>query len=321
VREVKEVYEGEVLALKVEETESLHGDYVKAVSHVEITLKSAKGTKKLRLDPNVYEGLQKERVAVGDVIYVEANSGAVKRVGRCDAFATEFDLEAEEYVPLPKGDVHKKREVVQDVTMHDLDAANATPQGGQDMLSLMGQMGVPRRTEITAKLRSKVNELVNKYVEQGIAEVVPGVLFIDEVHMLDVKCFSFLSRAIESPLAPILVFATNRGVCQVIGAADGVLSPHGIPSDMLDRVMIVTTKPYAAEELSQIVEQRVRAEGVATDGSGIAALAALASERASLRYAIALIGPSAVIAKAAGREQVTADDVKRASQLFHSVRA
>lgn len=29
-------------------------------------------------------------------------AGAVKRVGRCDAYATEFDLEAEEYVPLPK---------------------------------------------------------------------------------------------------------------------------------------------------------------------------------------------------------------------------
>ena len=42
------------------------------------------------------------QVAVGDVIYVEANSGAVKRVGRSDAFATEFDLEAEEYVPLLK---------------------------------------------------------------------------------------------------------------------------------------------------------------------------------------------------------------------------
>lgn len=53
------------------------------------------------------------QVLVGDVIYVEANSGAVKRVGRSDAFATEFDLEAEEYVPLPKGEVHKKKEIVQ----------------------------------------------------------------------------------------------------------------------------------------------------------------------------------------------------------------
>lgn len=41
-------------------------------------------------------------VQVGDVIYIEASSGAVKRVGRCDVHATEFDLEAEEYVPLPK---------------------------------------------------------------------------------------------------------------------------------------------------------------------------------------------------------------------------
>lgn len=75
----------------------------------------------MKLDPSIYTSLQKERVQVGDVIYIEANSGSVKRVGRSDAFATEYDLEAEEYVPLPKGDVHKKKEVVQDVTLHDLD--------------------------------------------------------------------------------------------------------------------------------------------------------------------------------------------------------
>lgn len=44
----------------------------------------------------------------------------MKRVGRSDAYASEFDLEADEYVPVPKGDVHKKKEIVQDVTLHDL---------------------------------------------------------------------------------------------------------------------------------------------------------------------------------------------------------
>jgi RuvB-like protein 1 (pontin 52) len=38
----------------------------------------AKGVKQLKLDPSVYESLLKEKVAVGDVIYIEANSGAVK---------------------------------------------------------------------------------------------------------------------------------------------------------------------------------------------------------------------------------------------------
>jgi len=28
----------------------------------------------------------------------------------------------------------------------------------------------------------------------GVAELVPGVLFVDEVHMLDVECFTYLNR-------------------------------------------------------------------------------------------------------------------------------
>lgn len=59
-----------------------------------------------------------------------------QRQGRSDTYATEFDLEAEEYVPLPKGDVHKKKEVIQDVTLHDLDVANARPQVHADIVSL-----------------------------------------------------------------------------------------------------------------------------------------------------------------------------------------
>ena len=43
-----------------------------------IGLKTAKGTKQLKLDPSIYESLQKEKAEVGDVIYIEANSGAVK---------------------------------------------------------------------------------------------------------------------------------------------------------------------------------------------------------------------------------------------------
>jgi DNA helicase TIP49 (TBP-interacting protein) len=39
----------------------------------------SKGTKQLKLDPTIYTSLQKERVSVGDVIYIEATSGSVKR--------------------------------------------------------------------------------------------------------------------------------------------------------------------------------------------------------------------------------------------------
>lgn len=57
--------------------------------------------------------------------------------------------------------------------------------------------------------------MVNKYIDQGVAELVPGVLFVDEVHMLDIECFTYLHRALESSIAPIVIFASNRGNCVI----------------------------------------------------------------------------------------------------------
>ena len=82
IKETKEVYEGEVTELSPVETENpVAGEslrtfppvislfvilgYSKTVSHVVIGLKTAKGTKQLKLDPSIYESLQKERVEVG----------------------------------------------------------------------------------------------------------------------------------------------------------------------------------------------------------------------------------------------------------------
>jgi len=317
IKETKEVYEGEVTELTPVETEAPAGASVglgKTVSHLIIGLKTAKGTKQLKLDPTIYESLQKEKVSVGDVIYIEANSGAVKRMGRSDAFATEFDLEAEEYVPLPKGDVHKRKEVIQDVTLHDLDSANARPQGGQDILSMMGQLMKPKKTEITEKLRKEINKVVNKYIDEGIAELVPGVLFIDEVHMLDIQCFTYLHRALESRIAPIVIFATNRGRCTVRGT-DDVVSSHGIPKDLLDRLLIIKTLPYSQEEMTQIIKIRAATETITIDDDALNMLSE-AGSKATLRYAVQLLAPGAVSSKISGRTNVTAEDIRDVGELF-----
>lgn len=178
------MYEGELTELTPTESENPLSGYGKTISNVVIGLKTVKGTKQLRLDPGIYESILKEKIVVGDVVYIEANTGAVKRVGRSDAYASAFDLESDTYVPLPKGEVHKKKQLVQDVTLGDLDAANARPSGGQDVLSVMGQLVKSNRTEITEKLRREVNKVVKGYVDQGVAEVVPGVVFIDEVSQI-----------------------------------------------------------------------------------------------------------------------------------------
>lgn len=314
IKEVKEVYEGEVTELTPEETENPLSGYGKTISHVILGLKTVKGTKQLKLDPVIFESLQKERVNVGDVIYIESNSGSVKRVGRSDAYAAEYDLEADEYVPLPKGDVHKKKEVVQDVTLHDLDVANARPQGGQDIVSMMGSIMKPRKTEITDKLRKEINKVVNKYIEQGIAELIPGVLFIDEVHMLDIECFTYLNRALESTLSPIVIFATNKGRA-IIKGTDDVQSPHGIPLDLLDRLLIIQTLAYTVEEIKVILSIRAKTEGLAISDEAIDALAKVGGST-SLRYSVQLLTPSSVLANTSGRDKIEVDDINEAMLLF-----
>lgn len=242
----------------------------------------------------------------------------MKRLGRCSAYKAEFDLEADEYVPLPKGEVSKKREVIQDVTLHDLDMANARPSGGgstSDILALVGQMMRPNRTEITDRLRREVNKLVCQYIEAGTAELIPGILFIDEVHMLDLECFAFLNRAVESPIAPIIVLATNRGMATVRGTEGTMQSPHGIPKEMLDRLLIIKTYAYSRSEALTITSLRAKAEGLQFDDDALLRLADIAQE-CSLRYSLQLLAPSAVMASAQGRSRILSTDVEEAALLF-----
>lgn len=313
IKETKEVWEGEVTEISPEEVDDPHEGYGKTISSVTIGLKTTKGNRQIKLDPTVYENLQKEKVQVGDVIYIETSSGAVKRVGRSDNFATEFDLEAEEYVPVPKGEPHKKKEIVQDVTLHDLDVANAKPQGGHDFISMMGQIMKPKKSEITEKLRKEINKVVNKYIDHGIAELVPGVLFIDEVHMLDIECFTYLNKALESPLAPIVIFATNRGMCNIKGT--DMRSPHGIPIDLLDRLLIIKTVSYNLEQIISILSIRASTEGIELDENALAELGKIGA-RTSLRYVVQLLTPSKILADSQGRTTVLQKDILETYDLF-----
>ena len=152
----------------------------------------------------------------------------------------------------------------------------------------------------------------------GVAELVPGVLFIDEVHMLDIECFTFLNRALESSLSPIVIFATNRGVCTIRGT--DVLAPHGIPVDLLDRLLIIRTMPYSLEEMIHIVSIRAEAESLQVEAEAVAGMGEIGA-KASLRYAVQMLTPASIIAKTSGRDTITLSDVEEVDGLFLDAKA
>ena len=61
---------------------------------------------------------------------------------------------------------------MQDVTLYDLDMANAKPQGGSDGMGLLSSLLKPKKTEITEKLRNEINKVsllvLRKRAESGI---------------------------------------------------------------------------------------------------------------------------------------------------------
>lgn len=163
----------------------------------------------------------------------------------------------------PEGELQKRKEVVHTVSLHEVDVINSRSQGFLALFA--GDTG-----EVKQEVRDQIDIKVAEWREEGKAQIVPGVLFIDEVHMLDIECFSFLNRALESEMSPIVVsdavlpsprltlgfqiLATNRGVTTIRGT--NYLSPHGIPIDLLDRLLIISTEPYSSQEIEKILEIR-----------------------------------------------------------------
>ena len=130
--------------------------------------------------------------------------------------------------------------------------------------------------------------------------------------------FSFLNRALEHELSPILILATNRGITTIRGTA--YKSPHGLPIDLLDRLLIIATTTYTANEMQRILRIRCEEEDVEITDEALTLLTSIAGE-CSLRYAIHAISVSALVAarRRAGGE-VDVEDVKRVYDLFVDVK-
>lgn len=65
--------------------------------------------------------------------------------------------------------------------------------------------------------------------------------------MLDLECFTFLHRALESRVSPIVIFATNRNLKPKDEKSSSI-----IPADLLDRLLIIPTKPYDQKEIEAV---------------------------------------------------------------------
>ena len=114
-------------------------------------------------------------------------------------------------------------------------------------------------------------------------------------------------------MAPVLIMATNRGITRIRGT--NYQSPHGIPIDLLDRLLIISTTPYEEAEIRQILKIRCEEEDVEMSDDALTVLTKIGKET-SLRYSIQLITTANLVCKKRKGTEVSIEDIKRVYKLF-----
>uniref|UniRef100_A0A7C2BL35 DNA helicase n=1 Tax=Thermosphaera aggregans TaxID=54254 RepID=A0A7C2BL35_9CREN len=303
------VYEGVVKNIVIRRAKHPLVPYLTVPREAKITLATRDEEVTLTVPEEVTQQIVELGVRKGDVIWIDAQTGRVHREGRVREFqdVKTYDVETRRIVETPGGPVKKEKEIVNVLTLHDLDVYVAAQR------SLVSIFGFTLEREIPSEARKQVDETVRKWIEEKKAAIVPGVLFIDDAHMLDIEAFSFLTRAMESEFAPILILATNRGVARIRGT--DMESPHGMPLDLLDRLLIIPTRPYNAEEIREIIKIRAQEEEVELDPKALEKLVEIGSKH-SLRYAVQLMEPARILAEQRGDSKIQVEDVEEARKLF-----
>ncbi|CAK7343296.1 unnamed protein product [Dovyalis caffra] len=308
IKEETEVIEGEVVEIQIDRP-AVAGAALKTGK---LTMKTTEMEGVYDLGAKMIESLGKEKVQSGDVIAIDKPSGKVTKLGRSFSRSRDYDAIGPQvrFVQCPDGELQKRKEIVHCVTLHEIDVINSRTQGFLALFT--GDTG-----EIRAEVREQIDTKVAEWREEGKAEIVPGVLFIDEVHMLDIECFSFLNRALENEMAPILVVATNRGITTIRGT--NYKSAHGIPIDLLDRLLIIATQPYTKDDIRMILDIRCQEEDVEMAEEAKALLTHIGVET-SLRYAIHLITAAALACQKRKGKVVESEDITRVYNLFLDVK-
>ncbi|MEM1801499.1 MAG: RuvB-like domain-containing protein, partial [Desulfurococcaceae archaeon] len=243
IKEIRKVYEGVVKEVKVRRARHPMVPYLTVPVEARIVLATKDEELTLTVPEEVTQQIIEMGIRKGDVIWIDAETGRVHRVGRTKELegARTYDIETKRVVEIPRGHVKKEKEIVNVFTLHDLDVYFAVQR------SMISIFGITFEREIPSEVRKQVDETIKKWIDEKKGELIPGVLFIDDAHMLDIESFSFLTRAMESEFAPIIILATNRGFAKIRGT--DIESPHGMPLDLLDRLLIIPTKPYTPDEI------------------------------------------------------------------------
>lgn len=151
VREMREVYEGEVVSLEIESGQAAYNPYQQSASEANISLRTQEEKKTLRLGKSVATSLQNKQISEGDVIQIDAETGRIMKVGQSRGAWNEEEADisvSPDLVDVPTGEIKKEKEFVSTLNIHQLDTIQARQRARGGLSLFFGGGGIQVNDEV-----------------------------------------------------------------------------------------------------------------------------------------------------------------------------
>ncbi|ABW98037.1 ruvb-like 1 (nucleomorph) [Hemiselmis andersenii] len=294
-----EIYQGVLIDFLIED--NYEKKWKSSTIIISIILRTSQGGLRLKLHDFLSKNFLKENPKIGDLIQIIPATQTVKIMGKIKSLESSIKNSGPVFTNFPKGNVFKKKSVIQKITLLDLDYANCD----------FFEEKKYEKNEITDQLREEVDCLVSKYILEKKAEIIFGILFIDEAHILDPESLLFLTNLSEYSFSPLIILATNRETNFNFEKGNSSL----FPLEFLKKCIGVSIEPLGEKNFAKIIAVRCKNINLPITGNCLL-LCGFFSETVSIRFAILLVDISNFLINLSGLSFLNFQIISIAAYFF-----
>ncbi|AFP65429.1 ruvb-like protein 2 (nucleomorph) [Chroomonas mesostigmatica CCMP1168] len=276
----------------------------KSITWGSITIKNRELQNIYEIGPNVLKKILNEKLEKGDKIKIDKTNGSIHS---CKKF--EKKCAPENTSPTIKHNLSsslEKHKITEHfITLHELDLLNSA---GKAMLTIFSE----KKIEINKHTRDKIDKIILNWEMKKKIKITRGLLFIDDVHLLELNIFSFLGKIIENQLAPVFFLTTSSITSKINGT--NILSHHGLPVDLLDRFLVISSHPNSFLEIKEILNLHSKEEMLILEEVALFFLAKIGIE-CGISYSIYLLSTLSLVSFNSFRK-IKLKDIMRSYSFF-----
>nr|UXY87468.1 hypothetical protein 1634Bnrm3_p101 [Cryptomonas sp.] len=276
------IIEGEVIDIQVNESKQK-----KYKTYVKLILKTNEIQTTYKISEEIYSKILQKMIKKGDIVLINKEKNSIEKKGSIFTINNSENTN-NEFRKTRKGDLERYEIHENIVTMFELDILNSFSEFP------LSKLFIENVKEISNEIREKIDRIVIRWEKNKKIKIIKGILLFDDANMLDIECFSFLSKNIESVLSPVFILSTNNSTLKINGI--GFSSPHGIPVDVIDRFLVIQTSPHSYCELRKILSSKADDDLLYLDENAKELLTKIGIE-CGIRYSIYIMSIASLISQ------------------------